>query len=231
MRFTMFCPPGGSAHALVINILALSRLCYVTSFTAVPDWVNAELLKLIFKFFWAGDLIAPVAVMQPPSAGGSSTVDPCLKVVSLLVQWVQRLVISPNSWTSFMSYWRSVRLSFSVWDVLSFPPFYHVLLIAWRSVGGSWSPGHGFFLPASSSPFHVTLASKISAQPAYRFLLSENRLSPHCVLKFFPVYGCLYWPSTWCQLYLFPLDHLVLDLSWEVAHCVLYTAGRLLGFG
>lgn len=138
MRFKMFCPPDGSAHAMVINTLALSRLWYVTSLTAVPDWVNAELLKLIFKFFWGGDLIARVAVMQPPSAAGFSAVDPCLKVVSLLVQCVRRLVISPNSWTSFKSYWCSVRLSFSVWNVLSFPPFYHVLLTAWLLVSWSW---------------------------------------------------------------------------------------------
>ena len=104
-------------------------------------------------------------------------------------------------------------------------------MTAWRSVDGSWSSSRAALVFAASSPFHVTLAREISAQLAYRFLLSENRSSPHCILKFSPVYGQLYWPSTWSQLYFFPIDRPVLDLSWKVAHGVLYTADRLLGFG
>ena len=229
-------------RALVINSLALSRFWYVASLVPVPDWVYAELLKLVFSFFWGGkrDLVARAVVFQPPTAGGFSVVDPRLKVSSLLVQWVRRLAVSPNSWVSFLSYWCSVRLGFSVSDVLSFPlafvldsfpPFYRALLIAWRSVEGSWSPSRASFTFASSSPFHVAPVSDISAQSVYRFLLSESRPSPHCVLKFFPVYGQLYWPLTWDQLYFFPIDRPVLDLSWKVAHGVLYTADRLLGFG
>ena len=229
-------------RALVINSLALSRFWYVASLVPVPDWVYAELLKLVFSFFWGGkrDLVARAVVFQPPTAGGFSVADPRLKVSSLLVQWVRRLAVSPNSWVSFLSYWCSVRLGFPVSDVLSFPlafvldsfpPFYRALLIAWRSVEGSWSPSRASFTFASSSPFHVAPVSDISAQSVYRFLLSECRPSPHCVLKFFPVYGQLYWPLTWDQLYFFPIDRPVLDLSWKVAHGVLYTADRLLGFG
>ena len=122
-------------------------------------------------------------------------------------------------------------LSFSLAFVLdSFPPFYRALLTAWRSVEGSWSPSRASFVFASSSSFHVAPVGEISAQSVYRFLLSESRLSPHCIFKFFPVYSQLYWPSTWSQPYLFSVDHPVLDLSWKVAHGVLYTADRLLGF-
>ena len=45
------------------------------------------------------------------------------------------------------------------------------------------------------------------------------------------VYGDLYWPSTWSQLFCFNLDRPVIDLSWKVADGVLYTADRLIGFG
>ena len=41
-------------RALVVNTLALSRFWYVASLVPVPDWVYAELLKLIFNFFWGG---------------------------------------------------------------------------------------------------------------------------------------------------------------------------------
>ena len=54
---------------------------------------------------------------------------------------------------------------------------------------------------------------------------------PHCVEKFRPQYGDLYWPSNWSQLFSFNVDRLVIDVSWNVAHGVLYTADRLIGFG
>lgn len=38
-------------RALVINSLALSRHWYVASLIPVPEWVYAELLKSIYKFF------------------------------------------------------------------------------------------------------------------------------------------------------------------------------------
>lgn len=45
------------------------------------------------------------------------------------------------------------------------------------------------------------------------------------------MYGDLYWPSTWMELFLFDLDCPLIDFSWKAAHRVLYTADRLLGFG
>ena len=151
-------------RALVVNTLALSRFWYVASLIPVPDWVYAELLKLILNFFWAGkrDLVARAVVVQPPSAGGFSVVDPRLKVSSLHVQWVQRLVVSPKSWGSFFSYWCSVHLDLSVKDVLSFPlafvldsfpPFYRNLLTAWSSVDGTWSFPRAALVFAATSPF------------------------------------------------------------------------------
>ena len=54
---------------------------------------------------------------------------------------------------------------------------------------------------------------------------------PHCVAKFRPLFGPLYWSATWRQLSFFVLDRPVIDLSWKVAHGVLYTAERLSSFG
>ena len=53
---------------------------------------------------------------------------------------------------------------------------------------------------------------------------------PHCVGKFLPSFGTLYWPSTWRKLFFFDMDWQVIDLSWKVAHGVLYTADRLSSF-
>ena len=65
----------------MVNTLALSRFWHVASLVGVPDWVYAELLKLIFNFFWGDkrDLVARAVVIQPPSAGAFSVVDPVSK--------------------------------------------------------------------------------------------------------------------------------------------------------
>ena len=75
-----------------------------------------------------------------------------------------------------------------------------------------------------------TLAD-MSTKSCYLYLLSENMVLLHCVGKFFPVYGSLDWPSTWCSLTFFDLDRQVTDLCWKIAHGVLYTAQRLVSFG
>ena len=65
----------------------------------------------------------------------------------------------------------------------------------------------------------------------YHFLLSERLADPHCVEKFAPVFGPLYWPTTWRSLSFFDLARQVIDLTWKIAHGVLYTAERLCSFG
>ena len=49
--------------------------------------------------------------------------------------------------------------------------------------------------------------------------------------KFQPVFGPLDWPCTWKSIFFLPLDRLVSDLNWKVAHGVFYTADRLISFG
>ena len=224
--------------ALVINALALSRVWYVASLIHVPRWVSVELNTLIFKFFWSGkrDLVARRVVVQPSCLGGFSVVDFQCKVMALHVQWVRRFVSSPSSWVSFMVFWFSSRLAapphlvFSAplcFSPDSLPPFYRSLLTAWRACKGSLTTsslgiGSGIdFCPVST----------MTTKSAYLFLLSENAVSPHCEEKFFPLFGSLYWSSTWRQLFFFDLDRPVIDLSWKISHGVLYTAERLAGFG
>lgn len=57
----------------------------------------------------------------------------------------------------------------------------------------------------------------LSCKSACLFLLSELVVSPHCVEKFLPLFGSLYWSATWRQLFFFDLDRPVIDLSWKGA--------------
>ena len=71
----------------------------------------------------------------------------------------------------------------------------------------------------------------LSCKLVYQYILSLKASSLHCVAKFLPIYGSLYWSSTWKQLFLMPLDRKVIDLNWNVCYGVLYTAARLSSFG
>ena len=229
-------------RALVINALALSRVWYVASLIHMPPWVFGELLRLVFSFFWKGkkDLVARAVVVQAPSVGGFSVVDVKLKVQSLLVQWVRRFVTAQSSWSAFVHFWFHSVFNSSPVDVFSqpfafspraLPPFYQSLLLAWRAVDGSFSRSRAALVMASSDPHLFALVSSMTAKSAYLYLLSVNFVPPHCEEKFLPLYGPLYWSTTWRQLSFCPVDRSAIDVAWQVAHGVLYTGDRLISFG
>ena len=208
----------------------------------MPPWVLKELSSLVFSFFWSGkrELVSQSVVTQPSLLGGFSVVDVKLKVWSLIGQWVKWFASSPSGWVSFMSYWfRSCFLAdptevFSepfAFSPRSLPPFYKSLLIAWCGLNGSFSVSCRSLVFASSNPLVCSSVLSMSTKSCYLYLLSESIVQPHCVVKFAPTFGALYWPATWRQLSFFDLDRQVIDLNWKVAHAVLYTAQRLVSFG
>ena len=228
--------------ALVVNALALSRVWYVASLVHMPPWVLKELSSLAFSFFWSGkrDLVSRSVVVQSSLFGGFSVVDVKLKVWALLGQWVRRFASSFSGWVSFMSFWFNFHFGASPLDVFSrpysfdprvLPPFYRSLLLAWRGLDGSFSVSRDALVYGASSALVCSPVSISSTKACYLFLLSESMVSPHCVEKFARVYGALDWPATWRSLFFFDLDRQVIDLSWKIAHGVLYTAQRLGSFG
>ena len=111
------------------------------------------------------------------------------------------------------------------------PAFYSSLLLAWRSLDGSFDDRLSSLVFASRDPHAHRVVADLSSKIGYLFLLDENYAVPHCVEKFRPTFGALYWPSTWRQLHLANFDRSVLDFSWKVAHGVVLTAQRLISFG
>ena len=228
--------------ALVINALALSRVWYVASLVHMPAWVEKELSRLVFSFFWSGkrELVSRATVVQPHLFGGFSVVNVKFKVFSLLGQWVKRFASSPSGWSSFMSFWFLSSFGVPLATVLSrpfsfdpgaLPPFYSSLLFAWRHLNGSFSSSLNSLAVGVGSPLVCTPVAGVSTKSCYLYLLSENMVQPHCVDKFSFTFGPLDWPATWRSLSFFDVDRHVIDLNWKVAHGVLYTAQRLASFG
>lgn len=207
----------------------------------MPSWVLRELNHLVFQFFYNDkpDLVTRDVIVQPPSCGGFSVVNVQLKVWALLLQWVRRFSLSPLSWASLFSFWCNQGFRASPVQILSnplrfpgaggLPGFYLALLTAWRSANGAFLPYRGSLCVGSG--LTVMPVTSLSTKSAYLMLLSDRSAIPHCVVKFFIPFGPLYWPATWRQLFFFDMHRQVIDLSWKVAHGVLYTAGRLSSFG
>ena len=228
--------------SLVINALALSRIWYVASLVHMPSWVLKELSTLVYSFFWSGkrDLVSRSVVVQPSLLGGFSVVNVKFKVWSLLGQWVKRFASSPSGWVSFLSFWFRSCFDASPLEVfsdpLSFSPsrlplFYQSLLTAWQELNGSFSMSRRSLVFGSLSPHFCSSVSCMTTRSCYMYLLSENVIQLHCVLKFASTFGLLHWSTTWRTLSFFDLDRQVVDLNWKVAHGVLYTAQRLVSFG
>jgi len=124
-------------------------------------------------------------------------------------------------------YWPSDH---SLFSFAPLPPFYGAVFDSRRSLGGSCDPSSRA-LTYSGGSISRTLLSGITCKLAYLHLLEMNAVVPHCVEKFSLSFGTLYWPATWSQLFYMPFDRVVIDLSWKIAHGVLYTAKRLSCFG
>ena len=220
----------------VINILALSRIWYVASLIPSPRWVVSKLNTLVFSFFWNGkrDLVARKVVCQPKPLGGFGIVNVSLKVTSLHALWLKRLITSSHSWRFFLYDWFPDVVLFlrNPTDVpRHLPEFYKSVFSSWTSLGGGFSPSLNSLAIVSDSPADAIPINKLTAKDNYSLLLKLNASEPHCVSRSRAAFGPLYWPCTWKQTHLFSQDRPVVDIAWQIAHGVLYTAERLISFG
>ena len=111
------------------------------------------------------------------------------------------------------------------------PAFYSLLLLAWRSLDGSFDDRLSSLVFGSRDPHARRVVTDSSSKIAYLFLLNENYAVLHCVKKSRPTFGAPYWTSTWRQLHFANFDRSVLDSSWKVDNGVVLTAQRLISFG
>ena len=153
---------------------------------------------------------------------------------ALHVQWVGRFVRRFSAWMQFLFYYARVLYGSTPGDLLSYPrrvdlsslpPFYQAVLSSWVTVdGGFFAPADTFVVASSSVRAHVSV---VSTKSTYSLHLEFHRHEPACVVSFGRVFGPLYWPSTWAQLFCFSLNRRVIDVSWQIAQGVLRTGQRL----
>ena len=226
--------------AFVTNSLALSGLFYVAGSVPVPEWVVSSVSRLCWDFLWRGKtpLVARSTCVQPRGKGGLFFPHFEYRVSAFHGCWVRRFLFDSGAkWKLFFSHWLQRCLPPGIGDIalfdlgcldLSFfPPFYQSILQAWRRLGGCGNPrDNSYTVYRSDHP-----ASDMTVKASYAFLLEQSLATPHCVEKWRPTYGTLYWESTWSQLSFSNFQRNAVDLSWKIAHGVLYTVDRLASFG
>ncbi|CAB3986639.1 Transposon TX1 uncharacterized 149 kDa [Paramuricea clavata] len=93
-------------RALIANMLGLSTLWYLCSFSVIPEAIIKAVNGEIFPFVWRKkrEWLARSSVTQRPNQGGLGVVDVYRRMLSLHVLWVKRLIFRPNlPLTSFFS--------------------------------------------------------------------------------------------------------------------------------
>ena len=135
----------------------------------------------------------------------------------------------------FFSHWLELFLPPGIGDIALFdlegldfsffPPFYQSILQAWRRLGGRGND-NSYTVYRSDRP-----ASDMTVKARNVFLFGQSLAAPHCLEKWCPTYGTLYWESAWSQLSFSSFQRNAVDLSWKIAHGVWYTVDRLASFG
>ena len=115
-------------------------------------------------------------------------------------------------------------------DLNGVPEFYKSLVLAWRALDGGFSAQRSSLVLSSRTPAAAVSVAAMSCKLCYNVLLGNSWSPPHCVATF-AHFGDLYWFTTWRQLFFYPVDRPGIDLSWKIAHGVVFTAARLCHFG
>lgn len=224
--------------ATVINSLALSQIWHLCHSFVIPDWAVKRIRKAVWGFFWSGrrELVSRRTVCLPKSMGGFGVIDFELQSEAFALQWIRRyFALTPGKWKSFFSFYLMSCLTATPAEVLAYgnfprryinllPSYYQVMIRAWFKFDGG---NHNNILCLDASSAKPKTLPELSTHATYvigRRLITPE---PHCIRKFLPQYGPLYWSETWQQIHLTSLDRPVVDLNWKVAHGVLYTASRL----
>jgi len=94
--------------SMIINVLACSKLWYVGSVIQIPKHYLSLFQKSLFSFLWSSksEHLARSTVYQNHIDGGLSIVNICVKLQSLHLQHVQKLLFSHDAkWCCFATYW------------------------------------------------------------------------------------------------------------------------------
>ena len=133
----------GKVH--LMKTYALSKLNYVSSLIAVPNWVMAEIEKITFEFLWKGkDRIKRNIMVQDYEYGGVRMMNYKLFIKAQRISWLKRLIYGKNDmgWKLFFDYCCKLvggRFIFLCDYELSrlnllIPQFYHDILKAWEEL-------------------------------------------------------------------------------------------------
>jgi len=93
---------------MVVNVLACSKLWYVGTVVEMPNHYLKLFQKTVFSFLWSSksEPLARSTVYQSHLDGGLSIVNIFVKLQSLYLQHIQKIILNSDAkWCSFAIYW------------------------------------------------------------------------------------------------------------------------------
>ena len=162
------------------------------------------------------------------------------KADAFALQWLKRFFASSvGRWKASFVYFFTSTFNLEPCNALltakprrflrSLPTFYQFLFRIRQALDGGLIVGSDEMGVSSDNPVNI---SQLTSRNTYTLLRAHHYKEPHCISKFLPTYGPLHWPETWRQLHICDLDCKVVDLSWQIAHGVLYMGACLaINFG
>ena len=230
-------------RALVANTLGLSLFWYLASFLPMSSPVVQGINAKVFSFIWQArrERLARSSVTQRCGHGGLNVVNVVCKVSALHVQWVRRLLETPDEPCLFF-FRHSLRVAFAGRTLMQIlllqapsqtalnllPPFYRSVMTSWFGLPRRLEDGSIVVGAAASSS--CPLAS-LTVRFSYRQLSRAARTEHRCVAKYRSWGITVDWPTVWSNLHLWRFIWPVRDTNWLLAHGVLPTVDRLARFG
>ena len=232
-------------RSLIVNVLGLSRFCYLASVGVMPKRVITNVNKLVFSYVWAKayEPIRRSSLSLPPKEGGLGIVNIDHKISSLHALWMVRFLLQPKGgWQSFFN--NSLREHLRIPSNLTtfaflqqnnlidshikeLPPFYRSVVFVWKSLRATFT-NNEWLIPTTPTP---TKLADLTARKIYRFLLRTSTPHHRCLDKFaewqFPPID---WPAVWASLSLWRHVRPIRDSNWQIFHVALPTKDRLIRF-
>ena len=229
-------------RALIVNMMGLSVLWYLASFSVMPDNVLRLVNSLIFSFIWQKkrEQLRRVSVTQHPSQGGLGVVHVSHKIQALHAIWVRHLLEYQDQPCMFF-FQHYLRVAFAgrpVSQILLLPapsrtalnllpPFYRSVMSSWFSLSRRWE---GDDIVVAGPGTTVCPLRSLTVRFVYRELVRLSNVAHRCVSKYETWGITVEWHSVWRNLQLWRYVREVRDTNWKIAHGILPTADRLLRY-
>ena len=213
--------------AMIVNVMALSKLWYICSVLCVPERFIALIEKEIFRFVWSDrmELVNRNTCFLPKDKGGIALVDIRMKITSIQLCQISKIVYCQElSWTVFGNIWLGIQLhSFDDYNFSNSIP--HCI----EDLPNYYDSLKNTLNVIKNLDENISLLSKAHCKAYYVQLLdSFVKFQKPVIVEKHPEID---FNDVFINVCNKRIDPLVLDVTFKLAHGAIPVADRLYNFG